>query len=222
MVDGPSPATSRDGAWRRQRLAASRLYLCTPLRADLAAFLDTVLAAGVDVVQLRDKDADEAAQARAAATLRAAAAAHDALFVLNDRPRLAAEVDADGVHVGQDDDSVAAARAAVGAERLVGRSTHSVAQARQALATDADYLGLGPVHATPTKAGRTPIGLDPVRAVAALADRPWFVTGAMDAATIPEVVAAGAHGVVVVRAVTEAAEPAAAVRALRAVLPPRG
>lgn len=208
----------RDGAWRRRRLAASRLYLCTPLRHDLMAFLDVVLGAGVDIVQLRDKDAARGTQAEAAPVFRDATARHGALFVLNDDPRLAVEADADGVHVGQEDAPVATARAAVGPERLVGRSTHSREQAAAALATDADYVAIGPVHGTPTKAGRQPIGLAPVSKVAAMADRPWFVTGAMATDTIPDVAAAGARGFVVVRAITGADDPAAAVRALRAVI----
>lgn len=212
----------RDGAWRQQRLARSRLYLCTPLRADLPAFLDGVLAAGVDVVQLRDKHADADALRAAAASFHAAAAAHAALFVLNDDPELAAEVDADGVHVGQEDAPVADARAAVGAERIVGRSTHSREQFAETLATDADYLAIGPVHATPTKEGREPIGLEPVRQAAQMADRPWFVTGAMSAETIPAARQAGARGWVVVRAITDADDPAAAVAELRAVIDAAG
>lgn len=208
----------RDGAWRRARLATSRLYLCTPLRDDLAAFLDAVLAAGVDLVQLRDKHATRPVQAGAAATFRDAARAHGALFMLNDDPELAAEVDADGVHVGQDDAPAARARAAVGPQRLVGRSTHSGSQAATALGTDADYLAIGPVHGTPTKAGREPIGLAPVRELATRADRPWFVTGAMAVDTIPEAAAAGGRRFVVVRAITHAGDPPAAVAALRAAI----
>lgn len=209
---------ARDRAWRQRRLADSRLYLCTPLRPRLGDFLDDVVAAGVDIVQLRDKHAGRQAQADAAITFAEVTRAHGALFVLNDDAVLAADVDADGVHVGQGDGPVAEARRAVGPERLVGRSTHSRAQAAEALATDADYVAIGPVHATPTKEGREPIGLTPVRELAALADRPWFVTGAMGPDTIPDVVTAGARGFVVVRAITEAADPAAAVRAVRAAI----
>jgi thiamine-phosphate pyrophosphorylase len=214
----PPTSPARDGAWRRRRLADSRLYLCTPRRDDLAAFVDAVLAAGVDMIQLRDKHAGRDAQAEASEMIRRAAHDHGALFVLNDDPALAAEVDADGVHVGQEDAPVADARAAVGPDRLVGRSTHSRAQALEALATDADYLSIGPVHATPTKEGRPPIGLAPVREVAAVADRPWFVTGVMADDTIPETAEADARRFVVVRAITEAADPGAAVRRLREVL----
>lgn len=208
----------RDGAWRRRRLAESRLYLCTPLRPDLRSFLDGVLGAGVDIVQLRDKHASRRDRTEAAATFREAARAHGALFVLNDDPVLAAEVDADGVHVGQGDGPVADARRAVESERIVGRSTHSREQATEALATDADYVAIGPVHATPTKEGRQPIGLSPVRELAEVADRPWFVTGGMAADTIPETADAGARGFVVVRAITEAPDPVAAVRTLRAAI----
>lgn len=209
---------ARDGAWRRRRLAESRLYLCTPLRADLRSFLDGVLGAGVDIVQLRDKHASRRAQTETAATFREAARAHGALFVLNDDPVLAAEVDADGVHVGQEDGPVADARRAVGPERIVGRSTHSPEQATEALTTDADYLAIGPVHATPTKEGRQPIGLGPVRELAGTADRPWFVTGGMAVDTIAETADAGARGFVVVRAITEAPDPVAAVRTVRAAV----
>ncbi len=211
-------AAVRDGAWRRARLVDARLYLCTDRRdgaAGLAAFLDAVLGAGVDLVQLRDKHADRDTVVRTSAVFREAAHRHGALFVLNDDPALAAEVGADGVHVGQDDASVAEAREAVGPDAIVGLSTHSEGELDAGLATAADYLAVGPVHATPTKAGRPAIGLDPVRHAAATAgDRPWFVTGAMSFETAPEVLAAGARRLVVVRALTEAADAAAAAHAL--------
>jgi thiamine-phosphate pyrophosphorylase len=214
--------TARTGAWRRARLADSRLYLCTDRRAahgDLAAFLDAALAGGVDLVQLRDKDADPDELRAASAVFREAALRHDALFVLNDDPGLAAEVDADGVHVGQDDAHPDMARIAVGAERLVGRSTHAVDEIDRALAEDCDYFAVGPVHATPTKEGRPAIGLEPVRHAAATAgERPWFVTGGMAVGTVPLVRTAGARRVVVVRALTEADDPQAAARALQLLL----
>ena len=207
----------RDRAWRLRRLADARVYLCTDgrdARGDLAEFLDAVLGAGVDMVQLRDKDADGDALASAAAVTRAAALRHGALFVLNDDPQLAAAVDADGVHVGQDDAPVRDARGAVGPDRIVGLSTHGDAQFDAGLATHADYLAVGPVTPTPTKPGRAGIGLDPVRHAAAVADRPWFVTGGMAADTVEPVLGAGARRVVVVRAITEAADPAAAAAAV--------
>ena len=209
---------ARDGAWRRARLADARLYLCTPLREDLPAFLDAVLAGGVDIVQLRDKAATTEAQRAAAPVFLDAARRHGALFVVNDDPALAAEVGADGVHVGQDDVDPAAARSVVGPDAIIGRSTHAVAEVDRALAEDCDYFAVGPVSETPTKQGRPGIGLDPLRHAARVADRPWFVTGGMAADTIAAVLAAGADRVVVVRALTEAADPRQAARALRAAL----
>ncbi|MEX0659750.1 MAG: thiamine phosphate synthase, partial [Egibacteraceae bacterium] len=187
--------TGRDGAWRRRRLAEAVLYLCVDRRAeqgDLAGLLEAVLGAGVDVVQLRDKTAPAHELRSAAAVFADAAHRHDALFVLNDDPALAVEGHADGVHVGQDDTRPATARAVVGAERLIGRSTHTVAEVDRAMAEDCDYFAVGPVHPTPTKEGRPGVGLAPVRHAAAVAgdDRPWFVTGAMAARTAPAVLAA--------------------------------
>lgn len=205
--------TQRDGSWRRSRLAEARLYLCSGLRreGDLAEFLDTVLMGGVDVVQLREKEASRDELQTAAATFRAAADRHAALFIVNDDPALATEVEADGVHVGQEDPTPEEARAAVGRDRLVGRSTHSVAEIDRALTEDCDYVAVGPVHPTPTKAGRSPIGLEPVsHAAKVVGDRPWFVTGGMAPDTAQAVVAAGGRRLVVVRALTEADDPAAA------------
>jgi thiamine-phosphate pyrophosphorylase len=220
--------STRTGSWRRERLARATLYLCTDRRAaqgDLPAFLDAVLGAGVDIVQLRDKDpdADEQVLREASEAFHAAALRHDALFVVNDDPLLAVEVDADGVHVGQDDLHPDTARAIVGSEGLVGRSTHAVEEIDTALGEDCDYFAVGPVHATPTKRGRTPIGLDPLRHAAAVAgQRPWFVTGGMALGTAPEVLATGARRLVVVRALTDATDPARAVRDLRGVLDATG
>ncbi|HEX9775027.1 MAG TPA: thiamine phosphate synthase [Actinomycetota bacterium] len=207
------------GAERRERLARAQLYLCAPIRDD--GFLEAVLGAGVDVVQLRDKQAGDAALARAAERFRAAADRHGALFVVNDRADVAAVAGADGVHLGQDDLRPAEARAILGPGALVGRSTHAVAELAAALREPLDYLGVGPVHATPTKQGRPGVGLDYVREAAARAgDVPWFVTGGMNAETIPVAVDAGARRFVVVRAITGAPDPARAVAAIRAVLPP--
>ena len=211
------------GDERRARLRDSVLYLCVDRRAaagDLAAFLDAVLGAGVDMVQLRDKTATDDELRAASVVFRDAADRHNALFVLNDDPRLAVEVGADGVHVGQDDMRPAEARAVVGPDRIVGWSTHAITEIDDALTTDCDYFAVGPVHATPTKQGRPAIGLDPLRHASAVADRPWFVTGNMSVATAPEVLATGARRLVVVRALTEAADPGAAARELVALLRP--
>lgn len=212
----------RDRRWRRARLHDAYLYLCSDRRtasADLEPFLDAVLGAGVDIVQLRDKDATADELRDAAAVMRACAHRHGALFVVNDDPVLARECGADGVHVGQDDPHPDAARAAVGPDLLIGRSTHAVEEIDRALREDCDYFAVGPVHATPTKQGRPGIGLGPLRHAAAVAgDRPWFVTGGMAADTAPAALRAGARRLVVVRAITRAPDPAAVAGQLSALL----
>lgn len=208
----------RTGDERRARLRSARLYLCVGVRPDLERFLDDVLAAGVDVVQLRDKGTDARAQLDAAAVFRAAADCHDALFVVNDRVDLALAARADGLHVGQEDVPPAVARALAGEGVLIGRSTHSGAEVDAAGREPCDYLGVGPVNETPTKPGRAGVGLALVEYAARASAKPFFVTGGMDAATIPEAKAAGARRFVVVRAITEAVDAGAAVRAIRAAM----
>jgi thiamine-phosphate pyrophosphorylase len=217
---------SRLGDERRARLAAARLYLVCGAagdgRGDLRAFLDAALRGGVDVVQLREKDpavGDEAILA-AARAFRDACDAHRALFVLNDRPDLAAAARADGVHVGQDDMPVAEARALVGEDVLLGRSTHTPEQVDDAAVADVDYFAVGPVHATPTKPGRPAVGIELIRqAASAPRPMPWFAIGGIDTSTVGTVVAAGARRIVVVRALTEADDPEATARTLREALP---
>ena len=206
---------------RRAQLQAARLYLVTPAIAPDR--LRAALAGGVDVVQLRIKDAtgdDELL--REAVSVRAVCAEAGALFVLNDRPDLVEAAGADGVHVGQDDLAAATARALVGPDRLVGLSTHSPGQvdAASALHTAGavDYIGVGPVHATPTKPGRPAVGLDLVRHAAAHATVPFFAIGGIDLTNAAAIRAAGATRIAVVRAITEADDPAAATRALRAAI----
>jgi thiamine-phosphate pyrophosphorylase len=199
---------------RRARLERARLYFVCDARP--ADFLRAALAGGVDVLQLRDKTADEAAILRAAETFRACCEEAGALFVVNDRPDLAVAADADGMHVGQADGEVADARAVVGDDRLIGRSTHSTEQLDAAHGID--YVAVGPVHATPTKPGRPAIGLEPIRYAAAHARVPWFAIGGIDPQTIGPVIEAGARRVVVVRAIADAPDPEAAARALRQAL----
>ncbi len=201
----------------RERIGSARLYLVCDARP--RAFLEAALRGGVDVVQLRDKALDDGALIAAAEDFRAAADAHGALFVLNDRPDLVAACRADGVHVGQDDATPAAARALVGPEAIVGRSTHAPAEADAADADpDVDYLAVGPVHATPTKPGRPAAGLEYVTYAARRVETPWFAIGGLDAGNVAAVVERGARAIVVVRAITEAADPEAAARELRAAL----
>lgn len=205
---------------RRARLAAARLYLVCDARPGGRPAVDVVeaaLAGGVDVVQLRDKRLGDEELLRAAAPLRERCAAAGALFFVNDRPDLAAAAGADGVHVGQDDLPVAAAREIVGPEVLVGQSTHAPGQVDAGAV--ADYIAVGPIHATPTKPGRPAVGLELVRYAAAHAPPvPWFAIGGLDPRTLPAAIAAGARRAVVVRAIAEAPDPREAARTLSAML----
>ena len=178
--------------------------------------LEPALRGGVDMVQLRDKQADEEALLRAAASFRRHCDEHGALFWLNDRPDLVREAGADGVHVGQDDEPVEAVRELVGPDVLIGLSTHSPEQFDAALRSEADQLSVGPVWETPTKAGRPAAGLDYVRYAAATGgNAPWFAIGGIDAGNVREVVDAGARRIVVVRAIRDAADPERAAAELR-------
>lgn len=213
----------------RERLASARLYLCTDARrdkGDLAAFAEAALAGGVDIIQLRDKgSAGEAAfgplEARAElgalAELRAATRRHGALLAVNDRADIAHAAGADVLHLGQDDLPPWYARKIVGPDVVIGRSTHDREQAGlAAIEEHIDYFCTGPVWTTPTKPGRPAAGLDLVRSTAAAQPtRPWFAIGGIDNARLPEVLAAGATRIVVVRAITAAADPEAAARTLK-------
>jgi thiamine-phosphate pyrophosphorylase len=198
------------------RLEHSRLYVVTGARenrGDLAAFLEAILGAGVDLVQLREKDAEAGDLLRWAEVFREACTRHGALFFVNDRPDVALASGADGVHVGQNDLPVAFVRELLGSHALIGLSTHDERQLATA-PPEADYVCVGPVHETPTKPGRPSTGLELVRAASRTEARPWFAIGGIDPATLPAVVEAGARRIVVVRAVAEAADPAVAVRGL--------
>lgn len=221
MSDGGLPCVSEVGELRQARLHDARLYVVTDARrgrGDLEAFLRAVTGASADIVQLRDKTADDGRILEAAATFRRVCDDAGALFILNDRPDLAVEAAADGVHVGQDDAHPDEVRAVVGPDLLIGRSTHAERQVEQAADEDVDYIAVGPVHATPTKPGRPAAGLGPVRHAAAHAAQPWFAIGGVAPDTVDEVLDAGARRIVVVRAITEAADPAAATWQLRRAL----
>jgi len=205
-----------DPAALRARLAAARLYLCTPIRPDLGELAEAVLGAGVDVIQLRDKQAEAGPLLEAAAVLRAAADRHGALLAVNDRADVALAAGADVLHLGQDDLPMAWARRVLGDGVLLGRSTHGLDQVRRAVAEPWDYLAVGPVWPTATKPGRPPVGTGLLRAVAGLApSTPWFAIGGIDETNLDEVTGAGATRVVVVRAITDAPDPVAATRGLR-------
>lgn len=208
----------------RSRLATARLYLCTDARqrqGDLADFLDRALGGGVDIVQLRQKGLEAAEELGYLEVFRAACAAHGALLAVNDRADIAFACDADVLHLGQDDLPVAVARAIVGPDMIIGLSSHGPAETGPASTEpSADYFCAGPVWPTPTKPGRPAPGLDLIRYAAGLdTDRPWFAIGGIDDGNLDQVLAAGARRIVVVRAITEADDPAAAAARLRARLP---
>lgn len=218
-----TPPTDR-GRRRRRRLEQALLYVVTGARddrGDLRSFLEAVLRGGADVIQLREKNAEASVLLRTGAVFQRAADEFGALFIVNDRPDIAVALDADGVHLGQDDLPVSVARRILGRDALIGLSTHSPDQFEGADG-DSDYLCAGPVFATPTKPGRPPTGLELVRfaaerAQSRLEPRPWFAIGGLDVTTLPGVVAAGAQRAVVVRAV-DTDDPEGAARALRAGL----
>ncbi|MFN2543156.1 MAG: thiamine phosphate synthase [Actinomycetota bacterium] len=204
---------------RRERLARARLYVVTPGRDDLDPFLDEILGAGADVVQLRDKQAEAGDLLRSSEIFRRTADRHDALFIVNDLPDVALAAGADGVHLGQNDVPADAARTILGPEAIIGLSCHTPDDHASA-PRHVDYLTAGPVFETPTKPGRPGVGLELVRSASEHVTRPWFAIGGINRSNIEVVVAAGARRIVVVRAVTQAADPGSAVRELLAALPP--
>ena len=198
-----------------------RLYLCTPDRPDLADFVRRCIDGGVDVVQLRDHDLDARHTLDRAAVVQWACNEAGVPFVLNDRPDLALELGADGVHVGQDDAPPALARRILGEHAIVGYSTHAPAELDAAALEPVDYVSTGPVNETPTKPGRPGTGLDYLRYAAETIGRrglPFFVTGGVTPETLPAMLDAGARRFVVVRYLTQAEDPTANARRLRQLI----
>jgi len=209
--------------------SSAQLYLCTDARrdrGDFEQFLDAAYSGGVDIIQLRDKSLDAAEELELLGVLADVAARHSKPWSVNDRADLAAVAGAPVFHVGQQDLPPAAARSVLGPAAAIGRSTHTPEQASAAVADEAlDYFCTGPLWATPTKPGRAAVGLQLVEFTAARqaqtgSGKPWFAIGGIDLDNIGQVVEAGAKRVVVVRAVTDADDPAEAARALKSALPP--
>jgi thiamine-phosphate pyrophosphorylase len=194
------------------------LYLCTPDRPDLADFVAACIGGGVDIVQLREKQLDARPLVARALLVRDVCAGLGVPFILNDRPDLALEVGADGVHVGQDDAPVGLARRILGPGAIIGLSTHDPADLAGAKGEDVAYISAGPVETTPTKPGRPGTGLEYLRLATATASAPVFVTGGVTPDKIADLARAGARHFVVVRYLTEAGDPGAAARALRAAI----
>ncbi|MFE5122412.1 thiamine phosphate synthase [Streptomyces sp. NPDC056669] len=202
-------------ATAHEQLADARLYLCTDARkrqGDLPEFLDAVLAAGVDIVQLRDKEMEAAEELEHLQVFADACRRHGKLLAVNDRADVAHAIRSDVLHLGQGDLPVPAARAILGADVLIGRSTHAEAEVdAAAVQPGVDYFCTGPCWPTPTKPGRPAPGLSLVCHAAALGtERPWFAIGGIDASNLDQVLEAGARRIVVVRAITAAEDPAGA------------
>jgi thiamine-phosphate pyrophosphorylase len=190
----------------------SRLYLITPVRHDLAGFLEAAVRGGVDIVQIREKELGDGELLAHLHEAREVTRRLGVPLVINDRPDLALLCEADFVHLGQDDLPLGAAR------RLgiaAGQSTHAPEEID---AAEADYIGVGPVHETPTKKGRPKVGLELVRYAATHARQPWFAIGGIDQANVGEVIAAGATRIAVVRAIGDAPDPERAAQTLRKAL----
>jgi thiamine-phosphate pyrophosphorylase len=199
----------------RPDLSGRRLYLCTPDRPDLADFVSACVEGGVEVVQLRDKELEARRLLARAEIVGDVCRRHDVPFVLNDRPDLALEAGADGVHVGQDDAPVSLARRILGPDAIIGLSTHGPEDLAGAVSQDVTYLSAGPVVPTPTKPGRAGTGLDYVSMASTLAQVPVFVTGGVTPEKVPLLAAAGVRHFVVVRYLTEAHDPREAAQDLR-------
>lgn len=210
---------------RRAKLQRMRLYLITGDRGgeeETVRIVEAALEGGVTVVQLRKKSMPLAEQYEIALALRRLTHIHQALFIINDHADLAVAADADGVHLGQDDLPPGVVRALPGfKDRLIGRSTHSLSQAQAAMDEGADYFAVGPVYATPTKAGRPAVGTGLVSEVTAIADRPFVAVGGIDPQNAPKVIDAGARAVAVVRAVYDAPDPGESARRLHELLTTR-
>jgi len=202
-----------------------RLYVITGDHGDeveTARTVEAALEGGATIIQLRKKSMPQPHQYRLALALRTLTLAHEALLIINDHPALAIAADADGVHLGQDDLPPEVVRALPGFEgRLIGRSTHSLEEAKAGIDEGADYIAIGPVYATPTKAGRAAVGTGLVSEVAAIVDRPWVAVGGIDHDNAPAVIEAGARAIAVVRAVYDAADPAEAARRLHEMITTR-
>lgn len=207
----------------------AQLYLCTDARqkcGDFSAFLDAAFEGGVDIIQLRDKTLEAAEELELLCVLQNSAERHGTLWAVNDRADIASVSQAPVFHIGQKDLPLASARSLLGPKTRIGLSSHTPEQVTDALAAPGlDYFCVGPVWATPTKPGRAAVGLELVRYAAervraAESAQPWYAIGGIDVENVEQVVAAGASRIVVVRAITEAADPTEAARKIHACLPP--
>ena len=190
-------------------LSQCSLYLVTSPVDNLLTVVESALKGGLKLVQYRSKNENDGVRWQQAQALKQLCDRYGALFLINDRVDIALAVDADGVHLGQTDLPVAVARQILGKNKIIGQSTTSPEEMVKALATDVDYIGVGPVHETPTKAGKKASGLEYVRYAQENATVPWFAIGGIDNSNVEDVLQAGATRVAVVRAIMEAENPQA-------------
>jgi thiamine-phosphate pyrophosphorylase len=203
---------------RRQLLTTARLYLVTSPKHDLLPRVEAALQGGLTLVQYRGKETDDIDQLAIAQKMCQLCHRYGALFILNDRVDLALAVNADGVHLGQQDISIDVARQLLGSQKIIGRSTTNPDEMARAIKEGADYIGVGPVYETPTKPGKTAAGLEYVEYAVKNATVPWFAIGGIDTDNISDVVKTGASGVAIVRAIMESEQPTHTVQFCLSVL----
>jgi thiamine-phosphate pyrophosphorylase len=204
---------------RLQQLKAARLYLVTSPSENLVAIVEAALKGGLTLVQYRDKNTDDLIRFENAQKLCQLCHDYGALFLINDRVDLALAVNADGIHLGQQDLPIAIARQMLGPNRIIGRSTTNPQEMAQAIAEGADYIGVGPVYETPTKVGKAAAGLSYVSYAAESSTVPWFAIGGIDHANLGDVLKAGAKQVAVVREIMQSPNPTEATQDLLDQLP---
>lgn len=197
------------GHQRFQQLMKAQLYLVTSPSENLLGVVESALKGGLQMVQYREKQGDDCDRIVIVRQLKDLCHRYGALFLVNDRVDFAIAVDADGVHLGQQDLPVAVARNLLGSHRIIGRSTTNPEELAKAIEEGADYIGVGPVYATPTKPDKAAAGLDYVRYAAANSPLPFFAIGGIDPQNLNEVMACGGDRVAIVRAVMQAENPAA-------------
>lgn len=190
-----------------RQLAESLLYLVTSESEQLIPIVEAALQGGLTLVQYRDKNSEDSAKLANAEKLSQLCHSYEALFIVNDRVDIAIAVNADGVHLGQEDFPISSARKILGSSRIIGCSTTNPEEMQRAIAQGADYIGVGPIYATPTKPGKNPAGLDYLSYVAENCDLPWFAIGGIGTSNVNDVLATGAKRIAVVRAIMKAEQP---------------
>ncbi|MDJ0731708.1 MAG: thiamine phosphate synthase [Crocosphaera sp.] len=194
-------------SYRYQKLTNAALYLVTSSTENLFKIVESALQGGLNLVQYRKKNIDDIIRLEMCQKLCELCHKYDALFIVNDRADIALEVNADGVHLGQQDIPIALAKRILGPNKIIGRSTTNPQEMAKAVAEGADYIGVGPVYATPTKPDKQPAGLDYVKYAACHSPIPWFAIGGIDENNVTKVIESGATQVAVVRAIMEADDP---------------